>query len=54
MRSLWSVGSSKTISKIAILVFRRVNFDIFKDLLGHRALEGKEDHESRFALKHHF
>ena len=54
MRSLWSVERSKTISRIAILVFRRASFDIFTDLLGGRALEGKGAHESWLAIKHHF
>jgi len=51
-------GRSKKISRIATTVFRRAEFDLFKDLLGGPPwageLESKGAQESLLTLKHHF
>lgn len=51
-------GRRKIISRIATTVFRRADFDIFKDLLGGIPwaveLEDKGAKESLLTLKHHF
>ncbi|GAB0204618.1 mitochondrial enolase superfamily member 1 [Grus japonensis] len=51
-------GSSRAVSRIRSLDFRRTNFGLFKDLLGRipwvRALEGRGVQESWSIFKHHF
>ena len=50
-------GGSKVMSRIKTLEFRRVNFDLFKELLGRilwvRALESRGVQESCLLFKHH-
>ena len=51
-----SCGTSKAVSRVDTLDFRRANFDFFKDLgiPWAKVLEGKGVHESWLALKQHF
>jgi len=51
-------GRNKEVNGIAAMNFRKVKFDLFKDLLGSissvRALENREAQKSLLTFKHHF